>query len=391
MRLFSSQRRLEDERLLWTRDIRFANRVVRAVQGVRLLELDAGVCIVGPATVLTDQVVAHIARHAHDPEYGVVPVDSSLPERERYLRAFSAAVQMSNIADRIGMAQTTQVAQTKVLDHFFILRTRHGVNFQPIVDLVDGHVHEYECLFRPDMPTLPTSIAAIVQAAIDTERSVELDSYIVSHILPVVAARSKLRADAGDDPLRVSINLTPASLLAPRFEARAFAEMVRSQGLAPSQITLECTEQQAVSDVGPLQRQVKALRRLGFGFAVDDAGAGYASFTLIASLRPTLIKIDRQIVNGVSTDDAKQALVDSFVSFGARIGARLVAEGIERRRDLLTLRELGVQFGQGYLLGKPATAPLPARALDMFGTTKTTEHAAPSARKRAPRTAAAHD
>jgi EAL domain-containing protein (putative c-di-GMP-specific phosphodiesterase class I) len=86
-------------------------------------------------------------------------------------------------------------------------------------------------------------------------------------------------------------------------------------------------EQQAVSDVVPLKRQVKALRRLGFGFAIDDAGAGYASFALIAALRPSIIKIDRLIAAGVARDDAKQALVEAFVSFGRRIGARLLAEG----------------------------------------------------------------
>ncbi len=108
--------------------------------------------------------------------------------------------------------------------------------------------------------------------------------------------------------------------------------------MTPEQITLECTEQQAVSDVGPLQRQVKALRRLRFGFAVDDAGAGYASFALIAALRPSVIKIDRDIVHGIAHDDAKQALVEAFVSFGRRIGATLLAEGIEKRVDLATLR-----------------------------------------------------
>ena len=60
---------------------------------------------------------------------------------------------------------------------------------------------------------------------------------------------------------------------------------------------------------------------------VDDAGAGYASFSLIASLKPTIIKIDRDIVHGIGHDDAKQALVEAFVSFGRRIGAHLLAEG----------------------------------------------------------------
>ena len=103
----------------------------------------------------------------------------------------------------------------------------------------------------------------------------------------------------------------------------------------------------------PLKRAVKALRRAGFGFAIDDAGAGYASFALIAALRPTVIKIDRDIVAGIAHDDAKQALVEAFVSFGRRIGARLLAEGIERRADLAMITALGVDLGQGYLLGRP--------------------------------------
>ena len=73
------------------------------------------------------------------------------------------------------MAQTTQVIQAKTLDYFFSLRKLHRVALQPIVELATGELHEYECLFRPNMPMLPQSIASIVQAAIDTERSVELE------------------------------------------------------------------------------------------------------------------------------------------------------------------------------------------------------------------------
>jgi EAL domain-containing protein (putative c-di-GMP-specific phosphodiesterase class I) len=113
----------------------------------------------------------------------------------------------------------------------------------------------------------------------------------------------------------------------------------------------------------PLKRRVRALRRLGFGFAVDDAGAGYASFALVAALRPTLIKIDRVIVAGIARDDAKQALVEAFVSFGRRINARLIAEGIEKRADLDVLRRLGVDLGQGYLLGRPAPHPQAPRRI----------------------------
>jgi EAL domain-containing protein (putative c-di-GMP-specific phosphodiesterase class I) len=214
------------------------------------------------------------------------------------------------------------------------------------------------------MPMLPQSISSIVQAAIDTDRSVELDLFLVSSILEQCGRLEAERRAAGEPRRRYAVNVTPASLLDVRFEATAMAARVIEAGLEPRQITLECTEQQAVSDVVPLKRAVKALRRIGFGFAVDDAGAGYASFALIAALRPTVIKIDRDIVSGIARDDAKQALVEAFVSFGRRIGARLLAEGIEKRSDLARIRELGVDFGQGYLLGRPTPEPGPARPIE---------------------------
>lgn len=367
VRFLSTPRRTADERLLWSRDIRFVRRLAALVEGCRVLELDTGTVLIGPADALTDTAAAEVAGAAKTPEYGLVAVDGSLLERDRYLVAMSAAVQLSGLADRIGMAQSTQVVQTKMLDYFFSLRKLHGIAYQPIVTLATGELHEHECLFRPNMPMLPQSITAIVQAAISTDRGVELDIYIVATTLERVGRLEAASRAAGRPARRYAINLTPLSLLDPAFEATALADQVRAAGLDPRQITIECTEQQSVSDIGALQRQVRTLRKVGFGFAVDDAGAGYASFALIAALRPTVIKIDRDIVHGIGHDDAKQALVEAFVSFGRRIGARLLAEGIERRTDLAALTSLGVELGQGYLLGKPAAEPAAPRRIDGRG------------------------
>jgi EAL domain-containing protein (putative c-di-GMP-specific phosphodiesterase class I) len=346
-----------DDRLLWSRDIRYARRLADAIPNGRVFELDAGIVVIGPASELTDTRAAQVAAAVHSPPYGLVTLDASLPEGERHLVALSAAVQQSGLAERIGMAQTGQLMQTKMLDYFFTLKNVHGIAYQPIVELATGELVEYECLFRPEMPGLQQSISSVVQAAIDTGRTIELDSFIVRVILERVGELQAARRESGQPLLHLAINFTPASLLDSQFEAKAFATMVTGMGLTPRQITLECTEQQAVSDVVPLKRQVKALRRLGFGFAIDDAGAGYASFSLIASLRPSIIKIDRMIAAGIARDDAKQALVEAFVSFGRRIGARLLAEGIERRADLAMLADLGVELGQGYLIGRPQFDP----------------------------------
>ena len=353
-----------EARLLWSRDIRFAHRLAAATPRCQTYELDAGIVVIGPADALTDARAAEIAAAVHSPSYGLVTLDPRLPEGERHLVALSAAVQQSGLAERIGMAPSGQLLQTKMLDYFFTLRNLHRIAFQPIVELATGELIEYECLFRPRMPGLETSIGAIVQAAIDTGRTIELDAFIVRAILARVGSLQAARRADGRPPLHLAINFTPASLLDPQFEASAFAAMVHEVGLEPRRITLECTEQQAVSDMGPLVKQVKALRRLGFGFAIDDAGAGYASFSLIAALRPSVIKIDREIAFGIARDDAKQALVEAFVSFGGRIGALLLAEGIERRADLAVLTALGVDLGQGYLIGKPAPEPSDPRPIE---------------------------
>ncbi|HEY3522520.1 MAG TPA: EAL domain-containing protein, partial [Candidatus Limnocylindrales bacterium] len=265
VRFLTGTRLVDEERLLWSRDVRFVNRLARTVAAGRVLELEAGSCLIAPASRLTDEVIAGVARAGHDPEYGLVTVDRTLPEHERYLVAFSTAVQVSGIAERIGMSQSTALAQTKTLDYFFSLKNLHDVYFQPIVELETGELHEYECLFRPVMPMLPQSITAIVHAGIDTDRSVELDAFIVQRILWRIA---ELTPPGEPIPARYAINVTPTSLLAAAFEPAALAAVTHEAGLSPRQITVECTEQQAVGDQEELVRRVKALRRLGFGFAV---------------------------------------------------------------------------------------------------------------------------
>jgi EAL domain-containing protein (putative c-di-GMP-specific phosphodiesterase class I) len=393
--LLGAKRAEGDHRLLWSRDIRFARRLADVVPSGQVFELDAGIVVIGPADELTDARANQVAAAVHSPAFGLVTLDANLPEGERHLMALSAAVQQSGLAERIGMAQTGQLMQTKMLDYFFTLKNVHTIAYQPIVELATGDLVEYECLFRPQMPGLQQPISNIVQAAIDTDRTIELDSFIVRVILSRVAELQTARKASGEPPLHLAINFTPASLLDDQFEAKAFASMVRAAGLSTRQITLECTEQQAVSDIVPLIRQVKALRRLGFGFAIDDAGAGYASFSLIASLRPSVIKIDREIAYGIARDDAKQALVEAFVSFGGRIGALLLAEGIERRADLAMLTTLGVDLGQGFLIGKPADVPSKPRPMDTLQLTvarqaigRRVRAARPRARARAMRVAA---
>jgi EAL domain-containing protein (putative c-di-GMP-specific phosphodiesterase class I) len=349
------------ERLLWSRDSRLVSRIAQKLPQARIIELaDSGWCVLANTHDLTEMVVVQLAQTS---AYGLAEVDSSLPAAERYVVALGNAVQISGMGDRIGLDETPEIAKNKVLDYFFALKENHHVEFQPIVDLRTMQAYEWECLFRPQMPMLPETISSIVDAALVAQRPVDFDMFVIEATLARIFQVA--RPGTVGRQTRYCINLLPASLLSPQFEANAFAARVRRAGLSPRQIVVECTEQQAIADIGRLKKQVRALRRLGFGFAIDDAGAGYASFNVIAALEPSIIKIDREIVSRIGNKDseAKKALVEAFVSFSRRIGAKVVAEGIENRRDLLALQEREVDFGQGFLLGRSAIVPVQPRRI----------------------------
>ncbi len=348
------------ERLLWTRDSRVVAQLNKHLPAAEVIELaDSGWCVIAAAQDLTQELVARLSK---DAACGLTDVDPAEPEARRYMVALGRAVQISALGDRIGMGETPEIASRKVMSLFFACQEHH-VEFQPIVDLGTLKAHEWECLFRLSPGMGSKTIGEVVEASLQANRPVDFDTYVVEATLTRIS--QVVEPGSGGRRMRFGVNCLPTSLLAPSFEAEGFAERVRAVGLSPSQIIVECTEQQAIHDVPRLKKQVRALRRLGFGFAVDDAGAGYASFTVIAALEPTIIKIDKEIVQGVGNKDAeaKKALVEAFVSFSRKIGAQTVAEGIENRRDLLALQDREVDFGQGYLLGRSSRTPVQPRHL----------------------------
>ena len=94
---------------------------------------------------------------------------------------------------------------------------------------------------------------------------------------------------------------------------------------------------------------------------IDDAGAGFSSLKHVLGLHPDAIKLDLALTRDIDTDPVRRALAASLVAFAREIGATIVAEGIETRGELETLRALGVTHGQGYYLARPGPGPVPER------------------------------
>jgi EAL domain-containing protein (putative c-di-GMP-specific phosphodiesterase class I) len=139
------------------------------------------------------------------------------------------------------------------------------------------------------------------------------------------------------------------------------AEVVLKGGLGGAldrvplpRVLLEITEHASVHDYDPLVTALAGLRERGLRLAVDDAGAGYASFRHILSLQPDVIKLDTSLTRNIDSHLGRRALASAFIGFAHETGSRLVAEGVETEQELKTLRALGVHKVQGYFVGRPA-------------------------------------
>jgi len=166
--------------------------------------------------------------------------------------------------------------------------------------------------------------------------------------LELLAARRALDLLKGiPAPLRLSVNIGPEAALDPRF-------LMLLDGVDPHRITVELTEHKVVEDYPRLLSVIADLRGRGIALSVDDAGSGYSGLSRIRQLLPDVIKLDRDLVTGIDADPVRQALAMALVAFAQRIGAIVIAEGIERAGETEMVRELGVGFGQGYFLGRPA-------------------------------------
>ncbi|GIG30619.1 EAL domain-containing protein [Cellulomonas marina] len=147
----------------------------------------------------------------------------------------------------------------------------------------------------------------------------------------------------------VAMNVSPQTLLTPGCAAL----LAR---LPARRVLLELSEHDPVEDYDALHAALAGPRAAGLRLAIDDVGAGFSSLRHIVLCRPDVIKLDRSIVAGVATDDVLSTLVTALVQFAHGSGTTVVAEGVETFDDVVALRALGVDLGQGWYFGRPGPA-----------------------------------
>lgn len=127
-------------------------------------------------------------------------------------------------------------------------------------------------------------------------------------------------------------------------------------GVAPSRLIIEIIEHAPAWNQAAFLHALEILRGVGIRIALDDIGQGDSNYRMIIDARPEYLKIDRYFCHGITSDSARRAVVTSVVQLARDLGSQTVAEGVETQEDFILLRDLGVDFIQGYLFYRPLIA-----------------------------------
>ncbi|MEA2677307.1 MAG: hypothetical protein QOJ81_1448 [Chloroflexota bacterium] len=237
------------------------------------------------------------------------------------------------VSDRRALADARRAIRDVIADRAFT------PVFQPIVSIPGREIVGYEALSR-FMDTAPPDQHFRESARVGLQRELEL-----------ATLERAIETANTFGPAQPWLSLNVSALLLD--EPSQLGHLLRT---SRHSIVLELTEHEPVADYEQLRQQFLGLG-VPFRVAVDDAGAGYASMKHVVELQPSLVKLDISLVRGIDQDPARQAMVAGMRFFADRAKCQLIAEGVETEAELSTLATLGVEYAQGYLVGRPSPFP----------------------------------
>lgn len=252
------------------------------------------------------------------------------------------------------------------------LRKRQFEPFvQPIVDLASGECVGAEVLMRWAHPV--RGILAPAEFIDEAERS---GLIVAMSDLLMSKASERLAPIARRDPrLYFSFNVTPAQLRMPGFERR-LATLFDDASLVRGQVMLELTERDVIDAAA--QRSLTHFRQAGWAVAIDDFGTGQSALAMLETMSVDRIKIDREFVRTIDQQTVNRPVLDAIINLAQQLGTPLIAEGVETTSQWDYLAARGVQYAQGFLIGKPMPIDEFARWLHTRGSQAATALAAPA-------------
>jgi EAL domain-containing protein (putative c-di-GMP-specific phosphodiesterase class I) len=247
--------------------------------------------------------------------------------------------------------QFVQRAQIESELPFAIERGEMALHYQPIISLKDGSLIGFEALLRWFHRERGfVSPAEFIPIAEETGHIVPITTWILKETCNQLAKWQKI--SYAHRQLIVSVNISGRHL---SYQSLLVdVEMaLDSTKLSPSSLKLEITESAAMENAEQTIRMLSHLKSLGVQLSIDDFGTGYSSLSYLHRLPLDTLKIDRSFVNSVGENGEDSEILQTIVSLAKNLKMRVIAEGIETESQLNILKNLGCDYGQGYLMSKP--------------------------------------
>jgi EAL domain-containing protein (putative c-di-GMP-specific phosphodiesterase class I) len=229
----------------------------------------------------------------------------------------------------------------EILD--LILNKSLVTRYEPIVDISNRKPFGFEALMRGSGDGPLHSPERLFRQAQDVGLLFELDclcrrlAFEGAHCIP---RGSKL-----------FLNLLPAAIGDPNLRDEGLRSNLEKYELDPTNLVLEISERESIENFAIFRELRDSYRELGVQIAIDDAGAGYSSLEAIMEIAPDYMKADMALVRGIDSDPPRREVLAGLRAVAERIGAEVIAEGIETEEELRVVQELGIRFGQGYIFG----------------------------------------
>ena len=224
-------------------------------------------------------------------------------------------------------------------------------HFQPIVELKSGIVVAHESLIRLPADAALRNPDELFKAARAEGLTLKTEQACLDE-----GIRSWVR-HAHDKRLFMNLSAFAILEMVDRLSVPGIMRALQAASMEPSALVIEITEHEHVADIPRLIEAAAELRAQGLRFALDDFGDGRSSLRLWAELRPEIVKIDKYFVHDLPNQPIKVQTLKGLARFAETFGTTLVAEGIETQEELRIVRDLGIELGQGYFLGRPQPVP----------------------------------
>jgi EAL domain-containing protein (putative c-di-GMP-specific phosphodiesterase class I) len=237
----------------------------------------------------------------------------------------------------------------------------HALNtfFQPILKLETGETIGYEALNRPSSTKVFRNTEVFYHFVGQSNQVFLFECFCRNLSLKRFMERHEKNTQVST-PL-IFINIHPHVLLDSNYHSGETLQLLSELGIEPKQVVFELTEKSAVTDFKLFEQVLSNYRSQGFRIAIDDVGSGYNSLKTLIFLKPEFIKLDKSLIQDIDKNLEQQQLVKLIIDYAKQSSTQIIAEGIEKIEELAFISEHGVDFGQGYALGKPKEAITPGR------------------------------